>query len=65
MGDVVEVNAAPVQAMLDAGYIPVVAPVGTDGKGSSFNINGDTAAGKLASALGAEKLMLLTDIEGL
>ena len=62
VGDVVEVNAAPVQAMLDAGYIPVVAPVGTDGKGSSFNINGDTAAGKLASALGAEKLMLLTDI---
>ena len=53
------------KAMLDAGYIPVVAPVGTDGKGSSFNINGDTAAGKLASALGAEKLMLLTDIEGL
>ena len=47
VGDVVEVNAAPVQAMLDAGY------------------NGDTAAGKLASALGAEKLMLLTDIEGL
>ena len=51
--------------MLDAGYIPVVAPVGTDGNGQSFNINGDTAAGKLASALGAEKLMLLTDIEGL
>ena len=58
-------NAAPVQALLDAGYIPVVAPVGTDGNGQSFNINGDTAAGKLASALGAEKLMLLTDIEGL
>ena len=63
--DIGEVNAAPVQALLDAGYIPVVAPVGTDGKGQSFNINGDTAAGKLASALGAEKLMLLTDIEGL
>ena len=58
-------NATPVQALLDAGYIPVVAPVGTDGNGQSFNINGDTAAGKLASALGAEKLMLLTDIEGL
>ena len=39
--------------------------MGTDGNGQSFNINGDTAAGKLASALGAEKLMLLTDIEGL
>ena len=65
VGYSVEVNAAPVQALLDAGYIPVVAPVGTDGKGQSFNINGDTAAGKLAIALGAEKLMLLTDIEGL
>ena len=65
MGDVVKVNAGPVLAMLDAGYIPVVAPVGTDGQGNSFNINGDTAASKLAGALGAEKLMILTDIEGL
>ena len=65
VGDVVQVNAGPVLAMLDAGFIPVVAPVGTDGKGTSFNINGDTAAGKLAGALKAEKLMLLTDIEGL
>ncbi len=65
VGDVIHVNTAPILAMLDAGYIPVVAPVGTDGKGNSYNINGDTAAGKLAGALGAEKLMLLTDIEGL
>lgn len=65
VGDVVKVNAGPVLAMLDAGYIPVVAPVGTDGRGSSFNINGDTAASKLAGALKAEKLMILTDIEGL
>ena len=65
VGDVVKVNAGPVLALLDAGFIPVVAPVGTDGQGVSFNINGDTAAGKLAGALRAEKLMLLTDIEGL
>ena len=65
VGDVVQVNAEPVLAMLDAGFIPVVAPVGTDGKGTSFNINGDTAASKLAGALKAEKLMILTDIEGL
>ena len=64
VGDVVQVNAEPVLAMLDAGFIPVVAPVGTDGKGTSFNINGDTAASKLAGALKAEKLMILTDIEG-
>ena len=65
VGDVVKVNAEPVLAMLDAGFIPVVAPVGTDGRGTSFNINGDTAASKLAGALKAEKLMILTDIEGL
>lgn len=65
VGDVVKVNAEPVLAILDAGFIPVVAPVGTDGKGTSFNINGDTAASKLAGALKAEKLMILTDIEGL
>ena len=65
VGDVVKVNAEPVLAMLDAGFIPVVAPVGTDSQGNSFNINGDTAASKLAGALKAEKLMILTDIEGL
>ena len=65
VGDVVKVNAEPVLAMLNAGFIPVVAPVGTDGNGTSFNINGDTAASKLAGALKAEKLMILTDIEGL
>ena len=65
VGDIVQVNSAPVQTLLDAGYIPVVAPVGTDGMGQSFNINGDTAAGKLAGSLKAEKLMLLTDVEGL
>ena len=65
VGDVVKVNAEPVLAMLDAGFIPVVAPVGTDGQGNSFNITGDPAASKLAGALKAEKLMILTDIEGL
>lgn len=65
VGDIDCVDPTSVLAILDAGYIPVVAPVGTDGQGNTYNINGDTAAGKLASALGAEKLMLLTDIEGL
>ena len=65
VGDIDYVDPSAIHAMLDAGYIPVVAPVGTDGQGSTYNINGDTAAGKLASALGAEKLILLTDIEGL
>ena len=65
VGDIDYVDPTAILAMLDAGYIPVVAPVGTDGQGHTFNINGDTAAGKLAAALGAEKLILLTDIEGL
>ena len=65
VGDIDYVNADAINAMLDAGFIPVVAPVGTDGQGNTYNINGDTAAGKLASALGAEKLVILTDIEGL
>lgn len=65
VGDIDYVDPTAIHTMLDAGYIPVVAPVGTDGQGHTYNINGDTAAGKLASALGAEKLILLTDIEGL
>ncbi len=65
VGDIDYVNADAINAVLDAGFIPVVAPVGTDGQGNTYNINGDTAAGKLASALNAEKLILLTDIEGL
>lgn len=65
VGDIDYVDVSAINAVLDAGFIPVVAPVGTDGQGNTYNINGDTAAGKLASALGAEKLILLTDIEGL
>ncbi len=65
VGDIDSVNVEAINAVQDAGFIPVVAPVGTDGCGNTYNINGDTAAGKLASALGAEKLILLTDIEGL
>ena len=65
VGDVDAVNTDAIRAVQDAGFIPVIAPVGTDGQGNTYNINGDTAAGKLASALNAEKLILLTDIEGL
>jgi acetylglutamate kinase len=45
-------------------YIPVVAPIGVGSDGQSYNINADTVAGEIAAALGAEKLMLLTDVEG-
>ena len=47
-----------------SGFIPVVAPVGVDDDDRSLNINADTVAGKIAEAVSAEKLMLLTDVEG-
>jgi acetylglutamate kinase len=48
----------------DAGFIPVISPISADKEGRGYNINADTAAGVIASALGASRLMLLTDIEG-
>ena len=66
VGDIVEVNPAPVIDMLEKGYIPVVSTVaqGIDDE-THYNINADTAACKLAVALGAKKLILLTDVRGL
>lgn len=64
VGDVVKVNTDLI-ATLEAGkYIPVIAPVGVGPKGESYNINADLVAGRVAAALGAEKLILLTDING-
>jgi len=65
VGVVVEVDAEVIQALQSRGFIPVVAPVGTGPEGESLNINADTVAGKLAEALKAEKLLLLTDVEGI
>ncbi len=65
VGDIDQVNLEPLQLLLDAGYVPIVAPIGTDGRGSCFNLNADTAAGCLAEALKADKFLLLTDIAGL
>ena len=64
VGEVTAVDPGVVSAATDAGFIPVVAPIGVDDRGLSHNVNADEAAGALAAALGAEKLMLLTDIEG-
>lgn len=65
VGDVDYVDTSAVDALLNAGIIPVVAPLGVGSDGQIYNINGDTAASLLASALKADKLILLTDIEGL
>lgn len=65
VGKITKVNSEIVRNLCDNGYIPVIAPIGTDKNGQSYNINADTAAAELAGAMQAEKLMLLTDIEGI
>ncbi|TAK08890.1 MAG: acetylglutamate kinase [Candidatus Manganitrophaceae bacterium] len=68
MGQVGEVKAIDPQILqtLEGGrFIPVISPVGADEEGRSFNINADLAAGKVASALSAEKLLILTDVPGI
>ena len=65
VGDVVHVDPVIVHQLLAQGLIPVVATIGTDHSGQAFNINADTAAGALAAALEAEKLVFLTDVSGL
>jgi acetylglutamate kinase len=65
VGDVVAVDPVIVHQLLAQGLIPVVATIGTDHTGQAFNINADTAAGALAAALHAEKIVFLTDVSGL
>ena len=70
VGEVAKVDSKPIQALLDAGYIPMVAPLGrhqedgSENSGCALNINGDTVAGELARALDAERLVFLTDVTG-
>ncbi len=64
VGEVVSVDPQAISAVAAAGFVPVVAPIGSDGDGLTYNVNADEAAGAVARALRAEKLMLLTDIEG-
>lgn len=65
VGDIVNINEKVLDVLTKDDYIPVVAPIGVDRDGNSYNINADTVAGAIASALKAEKLILLTDIEGI
>jgi len=64
VGRVRGVDPAPITAVLDAGYVPVIAPIGVDDDAVTHNVNADEAAGAIAEALHAEKLILLTDVEG-
>jgi acetylglutamate kinase len=65
VGDVTRVNPALLRRLLNEELIPVVATVAADATGQAYNINADTVAGAIAEALGAEKLVYLTDVEGL
>jgi acetylglutamate kinase len=67
-GEVVAVDPTPLKLLLDAGYIPVVSPVSfgsVEGRTMLLNVNGDTAAGEISAALAAEKLVFLTDVDGI
>ncbi len=64
VGDVVKVNQELVQTLEQGRFIPVIAPVGVGAEGESYNINADLVAGRVAAALNAEKLILLTDVAG-
>jgi acetylglutamate kinase len=65
VGDIDRINPAVVQGLLDEGFVPVISTVGADAHGAALNINADTVAGAIAEALSAEKIIYLTDIEGL
>ena len=65
VGDVTAINPEVVIGLIDDEFIPVIATIGSDATGQAYNINADTVAGAIAESLGAEKLVYLTDIEGL
>lgn len=65
VGKITSVNIDPVLQLLDSGYIPVISTLGCDEEGNTYNINGDTAAAYIAGALGAERLIMMTDVAGL
>ena len=65
VGDVVKINSRLLTVLLDQGYLPVISSLGADAEGTVFNINADTIAAEIAAQLKAEKLILLSDVDGL
>lgn len=65
VGDVVEIDASLINTLLDSGYLPIISSLGADDDGRIFNINADTIASEIAVKLHAEKLILLTDVNGI
>ena len=64
VGSITDIHIQPVLDLLEKGYIPVVSTIGCDAEGNAYNINGDTAAARIAGALRAERLIMMTDIAG-
>jgi len=64
VGEVDIVDAALLNTLLDGGFVPVISPIGIDKNGETYNVNADYAAVSIAAALNAEKLVFLTDVEG-
>mgnify|MGYP003291924895 CR=1 FL=1 len=65
VGEITKVNTDTIDDLLEKGYIPVISTIGCDSKGNTYNINGDTAAARIAGALHAERLIMMTDIDGI
>ena len=65
VGQITKVRVKPITDLLEKNYIPVVSTVASDRQGNTYNINGDTAAAYIAGALGAERLIMMTDIDGI
>src|SRR5439155_12218997 len=65
VGDILEIDARLLTVLLDHGYLPVVSSLGADAEGKVFNINADTIASAIAVQLQAEKLVLLSDVDGI
>ena len=65
VGEITKIRTQPITDLLEKNYIPVISTVASDRQGNTYNINGDTAAAYLAGALGAERLIMMTDIAGI
>ena len=65
VGEITRIHIRPVTDLLERGYVPVISTLGCDREGNTYNINGDTAAAWIAGALGAERLIMMTDIAGI
>ena len=65
VGEITKINPKTIEDLLSNGYIPVISTIGCDASGNTYNINGDTASAHIAGALNAERLIMMTDIDGI